>query len=175
MEVQMNTNKHLVGLFDDEQVLLKAVKSIRGGGVEVGEVYSPFPIHGLEKALDLKPSRLPVVAFIAGCIGLSCALTMQIFMLAIDWPMDVGGKPSLSLPSFVPVSFELTVLFASFGMVLAFFGRSGLMPVLETKVVDPRLTDDLFAMTFDMDGLDAEKVKSMLNENGAIEVREQEL
>ena len=175
MEVLMHTKKHLVGLFDDEQTLLKAVKNIRQDGVEIGEVYTPFPVHGLEKALGLKASNLPVVAFISGCVGLSLALTMQIFMLAIDWPMDVGGKPSLALPSFVPVSFELTVLFASFGMVFAYFGRCGLMPEINTKVVDERITDDRFVMTFEMDGLDAEKVKGLLNSNGAIEVREQDI
>ena len=110
----MESNKHfIVGIFEDEEVLLKAVEDSRDKGVKIHEVYSPYPVHGLDEALGYKRSRLPIAAFLFGMTGTSLALLMQFWMLGYDWPMIIGGKNHASLPPFVPVTFELTVLLAA--------------------------------------------------------------
>ncbi|MEP4134387.1 MAG: DUF3341 domain-containing protein, partial [Cyclobacteriaceae bacterium] len=115
-----DTKNFLVGVFEDEDVLLDAIKTVRSGGVKIHEVYSPFPVHGIDDALGYKGSRLTIVAFLFGLLGTSLALTMQLGMMTVDWPMIIGGKDYAPFPSFIPVTFELTVLLASFGMVGTF-------------------------------------------------------
>src|SRR6478736_6020515 len=125
----MDADKHFVtGVFDDEDVLLKAVKKVRGSGIKIHEVFSPFPVHGLDEELGYKRSRLPIAAFLFGMTGTSLALLMQIWMLGYDWPMIIGGKNHASLPPFIPVTFEFTVLLAAFGMVGTFFIVSDMKP-----------------------------------------------
>jgi hypothetical protein len=107
----MDANKHfIVGIFDDEEVLLKGIGNVRGNGVKIHDVYSPFPVHGIDDALSIKRTRLPIAAFMFGLTGTSLALLMQIWMLGYDWPMIIGGKNFASLPPFIPVTFELTVM-----------------------------------------------------------------
>ena len=114
----MDADKHfVVGIFDDEDILLSGIKKVRKSGVKIQEVYSPFPVHGIDDALGYKKSRLPIAAFLFGMTGTMLALTMQIGMLGFDWPMIIGGKNFASLPPFIQVTFELTVLLAALGMV----------------------------------------------------------
>jgi hypothetical protein len=162
----------LVGIFDDEDVLLKAIKDIRGQGVKIHEVYSPFPVHGIEDALGYKRSRLAIVAFLFGLLGTSLALTMQIGMMSVDWPMIIGGKDYLPLPSFIPVTFELTVLLASFGMVGTFFVISNLKPWGKPKLFDIRITDDKHVMAIDLskNSNDEAAIDKILKGSGASEV-----
>jgi len=165
---------YILGLYDDEDVLLKAVKKVRGKGVNIHEVFTPFPVHGLEHALGYKRSRMPVVAFLFGTLGTSLALTMQIGMMAVDWPMIIGGKNFLPLPSFVPVTFELTVLLASFGMTFTFLVTRGLKPWAKPKIFDLRATDDRHVMAIDLDENEIEKVQisEILESSGAAEVKD---
>src|ERR1051325_9282662 len=123
----------LVGIFDDEHVLLSAVENIRDKGVKIKEVYSPFPVHGLDEVLGYKRSRLPIAAFMFGMTGTSLALLMQIWMLGYDWPMIIGGKNFVSLPPFIPVTFELTVLLSALGMVATFLMVSDMKPYADRK------------------------------------------
>nr|HPI79853.1 DUF3341 domain-containing protein [Cyclobacteriaceae bacterium] len=103
----MESNKNFVlGVYDDEDVLLQAITKVRDKGVKIHEVYSPFPVHGLDTALGYKRTRLPIAAFLFGLTGTSLALLMQIWMLGYDWPMIIGGKNFASLPPFIPVTFE---------------------------------------------------------------------
>jgi len=164
---------YLVGVFDDDDVLLDAIKSLREQGLKIVEAFTPFPIHGIDGALGLKRSRLPQVAFMFGATGLTCALTLQISTLGFDWPMNIGGKPHLAFPSFIPVSFELTVLFAALGMVGTFLLASGLGPGSQKTVFDPRSSDDKFILVFDPaknDKFSLEEITSMLKSAGASEV-----
>ncbi|KXK24473.1 MAG: quinol:cytochrome C oxidoreductase [Bacteroidetes bacterium OLB12] len=114
------SEKFLVGIFDDEDILLHGVEGVRGKGVKIHEVYSPFPVHGLDEALGYKRTRLPIAAFLFGLTGTILAVTMQFWMLGFDWPMIIGGKNFVSLPPFIPVIFELTVLLSALGMVATF-------------------------------------------------------
>lgn len=166
---------YLVGVFDDEDVLLSGVTSIRESGVKIHEVYSPFPVHGLDEVLGYKRSRLPIAAFMFGMTGTSLALLMQIWMLGYDWPMIIGGKNFVSLPPFIPVTFELTVLLSALGMVATFMIVSDLKPYRWPRQFDLRSTDDKHVMAIDLalnHGKSKSEIASILKAAGASEVNE---
>jgi hypothetical protein len=172
----MAVNKNfLVGIFEDEDVLITAVRSLRSKGVRIHEVFSPFPVHGLEEALGYTRSRLPIAAFLFGLTGTSLALLMQYWMLGFDWPMIIGGKPHAALPPFIPVTFEFTVLLSALGMVATFLIVSDMKPYRWPRQFDVRSTDDKHVMAIDID-LNATKsrtdIAQLLREAGASEVSE---
>ena len=168
------SEKYLVGIFDDEDILLHGVDGIRDKGVKIHEVYTPFPVHGLDEALGYKRSRLPIAAFLFGLTGTILALTMQIWMLGFDWPMIIGGKNFVSLPPFIPVTFELTVLLSALGMVATFFIVSDMKPYKTPRSYDIRSTDDKHVMAINLasNKLSKEDISRILKDNGASEVNE---
>ena len=172
----MDADKNfLVGVFDDEDVLLTGVTSIRQSGVKIHEVYSPFPVHGLDEVLGYKRTRLPIAAFMFGITGTSLALFTQIWMLGYDWPMIIGGKNFASLPPFVPVIFEFTVLLAALGMVGTFLIASDLKPYNWPRQFDLRSTEDKHIMAIDLalnKGKSKAEIASILKAAGASEVNE---
>jgi len=164
---------YLVAVFDDDDVLLNAINSLREKGAKIFEAFTPFPIHGIDPALGIKRSRLPQVAFMFGATGITCALTLQIATLGFDWPLNIGGKPHLPFPSFIPVSFELTVLFAALGMVGTFLLASGLWPGAQKIIFDPRSSDDKFILVFDLEKnkhFSTDQLTEMVSNAGASEV-----
>ncbi|OKL39462.1 DUF3341 domain-containing protein [Pontibacter flavimaris] len=169
--------KFVLGIYDDEDVLLAAIENIRAAGTKIYDVFSPYPVHGIDDVLGIKRSRLPIVAFFGGLAGMSFALWMQIWMMGFDWPMIIGGKPHIALPSFIPVTFELTVLFSAFSMVIVFFIVSNMKPSLKVNVFDKRSTDDKFVMAIEVKegATDMEALNNLLRSNGAIEVNEKEV
>lgn len=172
----MDADKHfIVGIFDDEDVLLDGIGKIRGNGVKIHEVYSPFPVHGIDTALSIKRTKLPIAAFLFGLTGTSLALLMQIWMLGYDWPMIIGGKNYASLPPFIPVTFELTVLLSALGMVGTFFIASDMKPYKWPRQFDLRSTEDKHVMAIDLavnSGKTKDELKSILKSSGASEVNE---
>jgi hypothetical protein len=172
----MATNSTIVSaLYDDDDVLLRGVKELREKGMEIQEVYSPFPIHGLDKAMGLKETRIAIAAFLYGALGLTTAIAMTYGMMIVDWPMNIGGKPSFSwaenMPAFVPIMFELTVFFAAHLMVWTFFFRNKIYPGCKAQNPDPRTTDDKFLMEVVMpENANQDEVFATLKETGAIEV-----
>lgn len=163
---------YLLGVYEDEDVLLDAIRKVRGDGVKIEEVYSPFPVHGIDDALGYKRSWLSIAAFLFGMLGTSLALTMQIGMMGADWPMIIGGKDFVPFPSFVPVTFEMTVLLAAFGMVGTFFTISNLKPWGKPRIYDVRITDDKHVMAVDLDANSKAEgeIKGILEASGASEV-----
>lgn len=169
----METSKrYLVGVYDDEDVLLKAVKKVRNSGVRIHEVYTPFPIHGLDEALGYKRSRLPIAAFMFGLTGTISGVTMISWMLGYDWPMNIGGKPYVPIPDLVPITFELTVLFSALGMVATFLITNNLWPGKQPLMFDSRSTDNKFIMAVDLskNKLATDEITSILKNFGASEV-----
>ncbi|MBS1486437.1 MAG: DUF3341 domain-containing protein [Bacteroidetes bacterium] len=171
----MQSNKNfVVGIFDDEDVLLHAVEKIRHSGVRIDEVYSPFPVHGLDDALGYRRTRLPIASFMFGLMGTILALFTQTWMLGYDWPMDIGGKNYASLPPFIPVTFEFTVLCASWGLVITFLIVSNMKPYSWPRSYDIRSTDDKHVMAIDLahNKMSKDEIGRVLKENGASEVNE---
>jgi hypothetical protein len=163
----------ILGVYDDEDVLLDAITKVRGSGVKIHEVYSPFPVHGIDDVLGYKRSRLPIAAFLFGVLGTTLALTMQFYMMKFDWPMIIGGKDHAAFPDFVPVAFELTVLLAAFGMVGVFMIASNLKPWGQPRIFDVRITDDKHVMAIDLSvnsKIDENQLSDVLKNSGASEV-----
>lgn len=168
------SNKVIHALYDDDDVLLKAVKEVREANHNIEEVYTPFPVHGLEKAMGLENTRIAITAFIYGLIGLIFSIWMMNYMMIEDWPQNIGGKPSFTymenMPAFVPVMFEMTVFFAAHLMVITFYLRSKIGPFVEASNPDPRTTDDKFLMEVTVKG-DENELTDFLKQTGAIEIK----
>lgn len=171
------SKKYILGVYEDEDVLLHAIEKIQEAGTKIYTVFSPYPVHGIDDVLGIERSRLPIAAFLYGTCGLAFALWMQIYMLGFDWPMIIGGKPHVALPAFIPVSFELTVFCTAHGLVITFLIVCGLYPKWHTPVFDVRSTDDKFVMAIEVkEGVtNIEQVNTLLRNNGAIEVNEKEV
>ena len=169
----MSDGKNFVlGVYSDEHVLLDGIKKVREGGVKIHEVFSPFPVHGIDDVLGYKRSKLSIAAFLFGVLGTILALTMQIGMMTVDWPMIIGGKDFLPFPTFIPVTFELTVLLAAFGMVGTFFVASNLKPWGKPRIYDLRSTDDKHIMVVDLakNSMSETDIQKALQSSGASEV-----
>jgi Protein of unknown function (DUF3341) len=163
----------LFGLYDDETDLLEAVKQANKDHLDIMDVYTPFPVHGLDPLLGLAESRLHQAGFIFGAIGTLTAFGFMTWVFTRDWPIIFGGKPYWSVPSFIPITFELTVLFASIGMVVAFYTVCGLAPGVTNPVLDDRITDDKFCIAFNTNGYSSDQVdqlKNFFKKTGASEV-----
>src|SRR6476620_6322024 len=144
--------KFVVGSFDYEKVLFPAVKNVRRAGYKIHDVYTPFPVHGLDHAMGIRETSLHTAGFIYGIIGTTTALTCMTWVFTKDWPLNIGGKPHFALPAWIPITFELTVLFAAVGMVLTFCYLCQLSPFVKKHHFHPRATDDLFVMAIECSG-----------------------
>jgi len=168
------SDKVIHAIYDDDDVLLKAVKDVREANHQIEEIFTPFPVHGLEKAMGLKNTRIAITSFIYGLIGLGFSIWMMNYMMIVDWPQNFGGKPSFSFaensPAFVPIMFELTVFFAAHLMVITFYFRSKIGPFVEASNPDPRTTDDKFLMEVSLTG-DEKELIDFLSKTGAIETK----
>jgi hypothetical protein len=152
------SNKVIYAIYNDDDILMDAVKKTRAAHHHIEEVFTPFPVHGLDKAMGLAPTRLAMMSYI----------------MIHDWPQDIGGKPSFSfiqnMPSFVPIMFEMTVFFAAHLMVITFYMRSRLWPFKQAENPDVRTTDDHFLMEVAVNDNEAELV-SFFEGTGAVEVK----
>lgn len=167
------SNKILLGIYNDEEALIKSAVAIKNEGFSILDFYTPFPVHGLDDLLEIKRSRLPQITFIAGAIGLLVAIIFQVWTSAFDWPIDVGGKPMLSIAAFIPVTFELTILFGALATVAGFLYVTNLFPTKVAVILDSRQTDDQFvlAMKNDFSSTDIEKINKILTTHGAVTVK----
>ena len=166
------SSKVLYAIYEDGDDLLHAVEKVRAKGMEVIDCYTPYPVHGLDKAMGVKRSRLPIAAFCFAMLGLTAAITLQYYMMGYDWPMIIGGKPYVGLPAWVPVCFELSILFTAYGMGITFFIKSRMIHGIEEDLVDIRQTDNRLVMALNVeDTNDTSNLESMLKESHAAEIR----
>lgn len=166
----MAKKKFVVGCFDNEEVLFPAVKKVRTAGYKIRDVYTPFPVHGLDHALGLRETSLHTAGFIYGITGTATALGGISWILTYDWPLNIGGKPHFALPAWIPITFELTVLFAAVGMVYTFCYLCQLAPFVKKHHFHPRATDDLFVMVIECtDKTNIDDLRGFLTNNGAVE------
>ncbi len=167
--------KVLHAIYNDDDLVLQAVKQIKEKNYHILEVFSPFPIHGLDKAMGLAPTRLAITSFLYGLTGLTVAILMMNFMMIEDWPQNIGGKPSFTfydnMPTFIPIMFELTVFFGAHLMVITFYMRSKIWPFKEAENPDVRTTDDHFLIEVEVANHSEEALVKFLNETGASEVK----
>ncbi|MGE0378302.1 MAG: DUF3341 domain-containing protein [Planctomycetaceae bacterium] len=164
----------LLATFEHEDDLLAATKAVRSHGWRIVNAFTPYAVHGLDEALGWKPSRLTWVCFVCGIVGAIGMLWFQHWTAAINWPINVGGKPWNSLPSDVPVAFEAAVLLAGFGSVFALLAASRLFPGKRPRIVAPRITDDRFVLVIDQvdAAFDAPAVIRFLQQFHALETSE---
>lgn len=142
--------KYLSACYPDEIDLLEGIKELKKEGIQILDVLTPFPVHGLDKALGFRRSWIPRVGFIAGAVGAICGFIFQAWVFSRAYPINFGGKPFFAIPSFIPVTFECAVLFAAFAMVFAFLFRSKLGLGAKNKIYDLRITDDSFVVVADI-------------------------
>ncbi|MCH2233081.1 MAG: DUF3341 domain-containing protein [Crocinitomicaceae bacterium] len=167
--------------YDDDAVLKNAAKKIVGQGVRITDVFSPFPVHGIDPIIGVKHTRLGIVSFMFAMTGMTLAIIGFKFFMIQDWPMNIGGKPNWSLlenyPAFVPVTFEFTVLFAAHGMALVYFLRNKTLPGMPADNPYPRNTDDRFTMEIrlsDNAKFSSEELHSIIKGTDIIEIEEKD-
>jgi hypothetical protein len=167
----MAIKKFVVGNFYDEQVLFPAVKAVRKQGYKIHDVFTPFPIHGLDTAMGLRDTSLHTAGFIYGIAGTTTAFSFITWAFTTDWPLNIGGKPFFALPAWIPIMFELTVLFSAVGMVLTFCYLCQLAPFVKKDHFNLRSTDDTFTMAIELNERSNEaEIISFLQSVGAQEV-----
>ncbi|NUN07157.1 MAG: DUF3341 domain-containing protein [Bdellovibrio sp.] len=167
--------KGIAGIWTEENLILKAAYKTREAGFTKFEAISAYPIHGMEEACGIKRSWLPYVTFVTGCVGLLAGLWLTWWTSAVDWAVNVGGKPFFSLPAFIPIMFELTILFAALSTVAALFYACKI-PRIDPPNIDPDLSSHKFAIfiPYNDTGYDETKIERMFKELGASEVKKTE-
>jgi hypothetical protein len=122
-------DKNIYGLlaeFDTPTQLVEAARKVRAAGYSKTDGFSPYPIHEMDEALGIKKTVLPFLVFAGGVSGLIAGMGLQFFVHVIDYPLNVGGRPFFSLPAFIPVAFEMTILLAAFVAVFGMLLINGL-------------------------------------------------
>jgi len=169
----------LVAVFDTASGIYRAAEKVRDAGFKRWDVITPFPVHGLDEAMGMKRSLVPVFAFFGGMTGLFGGMTMIAYMNWINYPIVVHGRPYFSPLSSFPVSFELTILLAALGSIIGMFILNGLPmhyhPVLKWNKAHIA-SDDKFLLIIESTDpkYDREKTKQMLEELGGEEIEELE-
>ena len=167
----------IYAMYDDDEVLKDGAKKLVSKGIKIAEVFSPFPVHGLDPIIGVKDTRLGIMAFIYGLTGLVVATIGMRYMMIVDWPMNIGGKPNFSylenILSFIPVTFEFTVLCAAHGMAITYLLVNKTLPGMPAQNPDPRTTDDKFVMevrAIDNKSFSVDELESLVKETGIVEI-----
>jgi hypothetical protein len=175
------SNTVIYAVYEDPEQLKDGARKLVSNGIKVKDVYSPFPVHGLDPIIGIKRTRLAIVAFMFGLFGLSLALLGIWYFNIFDWPMNIGGKPSQAfyknLPAFIPVTFEFTVLCAAHGMAITYLIRNKTLPGMPARNPDPRTTDDKFIIevrSADNHGHSVESIGSLLRTTPVFEINERQ-
>ena len=164
------SNKHIIGVFDDEFKLISAVEGIREKKISIEEVYTPYPIHEVIHAMGTK-SKMQIFAYFYGLFGALGVLAFLYFTSVISWPVNYGGKPFNSFPSFIVVTIILTILIVTIGGLATFSGRAKLWPGKSHKIYDIRATDDMFVIVLNeaqVGATDLSTAESIMKDAGAV-------
>ena len=176
------SDKVLYVMYDDDHVLKHSAEKLVSKGVKIAEVFSPFPIHGIDPIIGVKQTRLGIMAFLYGLTGLTLATIGMRFFMITDWPMNIGGKPNFSylenMLAFVPISFEFAVMCAAHGMAITYLLRNKTLPGMPAQNPDPRTTDDKFVMEIRLSenhNVTEAELDGMLQEIGYLELDKKEI
>lgn len=172
----------IYAMYDDDDVLKDGAKKLVAKGIKINEVFSPFPIHGIDPIIGIKTTRLGILSFLYGMLGLTLATYGMRFFMVEDWPMNIGGKPNFTyldnILAFIPITFEFTVLCAAHGMVITYLLRNKTLPGMPAQNPDPRTTDDRFVMeirTSENTQFSAEELEKLVKETGIVELDQKDI
>jgi hypothetical protein len=167
------SDKVIFATYTDEEVLKDGAKKLVSKGIKINEVFSPFPIHGIDPIIGIKNTRLGIMAFLYGLTGLTLATVGMRFMMIVDWPMNIGGKPNFSylenILSFIPITFEFTVLCAAHGMAITYLLRNKTLPGMPAQNPYPSTTDDRFVIEIRVSengNYTSEDIQNLVKETG---------
>ncbi|HCC64865.1 MAG TPA: DUF3341 domain-containing protein, partial [Flavobacteriales bacterium] len=156
--------------------VMAAASDLVGQGVRVKDVFSPFPIHGIDPIIGIKRTRLAICSFMYAMTGTSLAILGMWYFMIQDWPMNIGGKPSFSLleniTAFIPVTFEFSVLCGAHGMAITYLLRNGTLPGMPASNPDPRTTDDKFVVEISTDNnsMSADELEAAIRKTDLLEI-----
>ncbi len=162
----------LLAEFDTPGQLMHAAEVVREGGYTRWDCYSPFPVHGLDRAMGLRDTRLPWIVLLGGLTGAGVAILMQWWMNAVDYPLIISGKPLFSLPANIPIAFELTVLFSALTAFISMFVFNGLPRLFHPTCRSERfrrVTDNKFFIAIEAADprFDIERTEALLRSVGS--------
>ena len=162
----------ILALYDNPDEILTAAALVTEHGFRNVDAYTPYPVHGLSEALGIRKSWVPYVTLVMGLTGAALGLTFEIWTSAVDWPINVGGKPMISLPAFIPVTFECGVLIGGTMTLAALLLACGL-PDLNTPILDRNLTNDRFGLYIPESGPDwnEQRILKILSTTGAVDTK----
>ena len=167
-------NKTIIGIYEDEDVLLKAMDKLQENDIKINDVYSPIPLHGVFEKLNLT-TRLPYATFIYGTIGALAVFAFLYWTSVVSYPLKFGGKP-LNTLSFIIIIFVLTIFVGTLFTFLTYFVREKMYPGKKVNLPVPRTTNDQFAILIEIERNmsidDLNKVNTLLKETGAVEIKE---
>ncbi len=174
-------NKVIYAVYEDPELLKEGARRLVSKGIKVKDVFSPFPVHGIDPIIGITRTRLGIVSFMFGITGTALVLLGIWYFNIFDWPMNIGGKPSQALyknlPAFIPVTFEFTVLCAAHGMAITYLIRNKTLPGMPARNPDPRTTDDKFVIevrTAENHGHSAEAIHELLRGTAVLEINERQ-
>lgn len=164
----------LLGIYDNPDATYAVTKQLMHDGYDVHDVYSPFAIHGLDRVMKIRRTRLSIAAFVFAMIGVTSAISLMMYAGFFDWQINIGGKPSMHIPTYIPITFELGILFTAFGMVGCFFIVNRMFWGRNTDTMDIRVTDDRFVIAVNIheNKTNVNALQQILVSGGALEVRE---
>jgi hypothetical protein len=165
-----------IGIFGEEEKFISSLKTLQANDVKIYDVFTPYPVHEVFHLLKRR-SRLQVAAYFFGLFAIISVLAFLYYTSVISWPIDYGGKPFNSFPSFIVVTIVLAIFTVTIASLAAFSARSKLFPGRDNTIFDQRATDDKFVIVIDADTLnkpEADKTENIMREQGALEVLDKE-
>jgi hypothetical protein len=175
------SDKVIFATYTDEEVLKDGAKKLVSKGIKINEVFSPFPIHGIDPIIGIKNTRLGIMAFLYGITGLTLATVGMRYMMIVDWPMNIGGKPNFSymenMLAFIPITFEFTVLCAAHGMAITYMLKNKTLPGMPAQNPYPSTTDDRFVIEIRVsqnEKYSSEDIQNLVKETGIEAFEEKE-
>ena len=163
--------QYLIGVFEKEETLIAAFRKMKEQGIEIEDVFTPYPIHEiLEK--HGKRSRITIVGWFYGFFASIGVLAFLFYTAVINWPLKYGGKPSNAFPSFIVITIVLTIFSITVLSLFTFSWRANLWPSNEKPIYHPKATNDKFVILVNKERVDVNTATSVMKESGAIEVIE---
>jgi len=169
----------LIAEFDEPDALLAATEKAHEAGYRNIDAYAPFPIHGLAEAMGVRKTSVPFFTLMGGLTGAATGFGMQYFAMVMHYPYSIGGKPLNSWPSFIPITFELAILFGAFAALGSMLALNGLPrlhhPIFGAKRFERASSDGFFlCIEATDDKYDPERTRGFMSELGPVEVSEVE-